>query len=135
MPKSSRNDIYTAVIRRMVEDALHVREEQFALEHGEDTNEQLAQYLRACAQKLRHTPWPREIDGGTVLRARFGSWEQALEMAKLPLPSTPDKISSFARIQEETERQKMIYREKKAEKKARAQRRIKTQKERRGLPD
>lgn len=129
MPNPSRNEIYDAVIRRMVGQALQEQEERFAQEHGEDTEEQLAMYLRQCAEELGHTPWPREIIGGNMLKARFGSWENAVEAARLPPPNTPDRLSEFARIREETERQKLLYREKKRAKKAYNQRRMKAQKE------
>lgn len=131
MPNPSRNDIYEAVIRRMVSDALQAQEDRFATEHADDTDEQLTQYLRQCAAQLKHTPWPREIVGGSVVQARFGSWEAALCAAKLPQPCTPDKISGFPRIQEETQRQRILYREKKQAKKERAQQRMKAQKEKR----
>lgn len=134
MPNPSRNEIYDAVIRRMVSDALQEQEDRFSLEHAADTDEQLALYLLKCAEELGHTPWPREIAGGAMIRDRFGSWEAALKKAVLPPPSTPDRVSGFVRIQEETERQKLLYREKKIAKKERAQQRMKTQKNRKKQP-
>lgn len=131
MPNPSRNDIYEAAIRRMVAEALEAQEQQFALAHEKDTDEELAAYLQTCARKLNHTPWPREILGGLTIQKHFGSWEAALAAARLPFPDTPDMISRFARIQEETERQKLRYREKKALKKQRAQERMKAQAEKR----
>lgn len=129
MPKPSRQDIYAAVIRRMVNDALQEQEDHFEQAHAEDTNEQLAMYLRRCAEALGHTPWSREIIGGNMLKKRFGSWENAVKAALLPLPNTPDKISGFARVQEETEKQKTLYREKKQAKKERNLQKMNAQKE------
>ena len=129
MPHPGRNNIYEATIKRMVNEALEAQEQEFAQNRGSDSDEQLLAYLQFCTQLLGHTPWPREIVGGSLIEARFGSWENAVGQAKLPMPTTPDKITAFARYQEEEERQKVIYRQKKAAKKQKAQQRLKAQKE------
>ena len=133
MAYPGRNNIYEAIIKRMVTQALEAQEQEFCLAHGADTDEQRLTYLRYCASVLNHTPWPREIVGGSLIEQRLGSWQNALMCAKLPAPSTPDKVSGFARYQEETERQKVLYRENKAAKKQRAQKRLKAQKEKQAL--
>ena len=129
MPHPGRNNIYEAAIRRMVGEAINAQEQEFACNRGNDSDDQLIAYLRFCADLLGHTPWPREIVGGSMIEQRFGSWETALAKAKLPKPVTQDKLTGFARYLEETQRQKVIYREKKAAKKQRAQQRMKAQKE------
>ena len=129
MPHPGRNNIYEATIRRMVKEALEAQEQEFACNRGNDSDEQLLGYLCFCASLLGHTPWPWEIVGGSMIEARFGSWETALANAKLPLPTTPDKLTGFTRYVEETKRQKLVYREKKAAKKQKAQQRRKAQKE------
>lgn len=91
--------------------------------HAADTDEQLLTYLRQCAIHLGHTPWPREITGGSFIEQRFGTWKAALLKAKLPRPNIPDNLSGFARIQEERAKQEVLYRQKKAAKKLRAQQR------------
>ena len=131
MAYAGRQNIYEATIRRMVTQALEAREEEFARLHREDTPQQLLLYLRGQAQALGRSPWPGEIDGGSFLEARFGSWERALLLAGLPKPNTPNKPAAFQRVAEETEAQKLLYRRKKAEKKALAeQRRIQQAKKR-----
>ena len=117
MPYPGRNNIYEATIKRMVNEALEAQEQEFAQNRGSDSDEQLLAYLQFCTQLLGHTPWPREIVGGSLIEKRFGTWQIALIKAKLPKPSTPDKTSGFARYQEQTQRQKELYREKKAAKK------------------
>jgi hypothetical protein len=112
-----RQNIYDSTIRRMVQEALEQQEQEFLLAHETDTNEQLLDYLRTCAVKLNHTPWPEEILGGSVILARFGSWERALALAKLPEPKTLNQSKNFVRIRQETEKQKEVYRQRKAEKK------------------
>lgn len=128
MPHPGRNHIYQTAINRMVTRALEEQEEEFVRNRSGDSDAQLLAYLRFCTQLLGHTPWPREIVGGSLIEERFGSWEAALTEAKLPSPTTPDKITEFARYREELERQKQIYREKKAAKKQRSQQRMLEQK-------
>ena len=133
MPYPGRNNLYEATIKRMVREALDAQEQKFSRNRSGDSDEQLLDYLRFCASVLGHTPWPREIVGGSLIDQRFGSWQVALGRAKLPPPSTPDKVTGFARYQEETERQKVSYREKKAAKKQKAQQRLNAQKEKQAV--
>lgn len=129
MPHPGRNNIYDAAIRRMVNTATDLQEQEFVQNCISLSDQQLLDYLRLCAETLGHTPWPREIVGGRFIVIRFGTWENALKKAKLPKPSLPDKLTNFARYRDEVERQKMLYREKKAEKKQRAQQRLEAKKE------
>lgn len=123
MGYAGRHNIYDGAIRKMVTQALEAREEQFREAHKADTDAQLAAYLRMCAAKLQHTPWPGEILGGTVIAERFGSWEKALSAANLPWPRSDNRPNTFRRVQQEELRQKEIYRQKKAEKKLLSQQR------------
>ena len=118
MPYSGRNNIYDATIKRMVNEAIQTQEQEFAANRNSASDEQLLAYLCFCASVLNHTPWPREIVGGSLIEERFGTWENALKKAKLSVPTTSDKISSFVRYQEEVERQKILYRQKKSCEKA-----------------
>lgn len=120
MAYPGRQNIYEATIRRMVQAALDEQEQLFRQQHEADTDAQLITYLCSCAAQLQHTPWPGEIVGGDFIKERFGTWHQALALAKLPTPRTANQSKTFARVQEETERQKKVYRQRKAEKKMRA---------------
>ena len=124
MAYPGRQNIYEATIRRMVQEALEQQEQEFREQHKEDTDQELLMYLRVCAIRLHHTPWPGEIVGGKLILERIGSWERAVMLAKLPAPRTANQQKNFARVQEETERQKEAYRKRKAEKKILAQHRI-----------
>lgn len=123
MGYAGRNNIYEATIKRMVTQALEKQEQEFLEEHSTDTDEQLLTYLQQNAIQLGHTPWPREIVGGSYIEQRFGTWKNTLCRARLSQPSIPNNLSGFTRIQEERTRQEVAYRRKKAEKKLRAQRR------------
>lgn len=117
MGYAGRHRIYDGTIRKMVTLALEAREEEFRKKHGADTDRELIAYLRMCAAKLQHTPWPGEILGGTVIAERFRSWERVLAEAGLPPPQTENKPGTFLRVRQEEARQKEIYRKRKAEKK------------------
>lgn len=129
MPYPKRHEIYEAVISRMVTQSLQAQDQQFAQEHVNDTEDQLLAYVKDCAEKLGHSPWPREIVGGEMILSRFESWDQVLRMANLHQPTTANKTSVFARYIDEVEQQKMVYRQKKAVKKQKAQQRLKEQEE------
>ena len=129
MGYAGRHNIYDAVIRKMVDQALEEQEHLFRKDHEPDTDGQLLAYLKNAALQMGHTPWPGEITGGAYIEQRFGSWNQALYLAKLPEPNTPNKQSTFARVQAETEKQKALYRQKKAEKKLLSEQRARIQNE------
>ena len=97
MPYPGRNNIYEATIKRMVNEALDAQEQEFIANRSTDSDEQLLSYLCFCANLLGHTPWPREIIGGSLIEQRFGSWETALANTKLPMPTMPNKLTGFTR--------------------------------------
>ena len=133
MPYPGRTHIYDSTIQRMVDQALEDQEAEFIKNRSGDSDETLLAYLRFCTQLLGHSPWPREIVGGSLIEQRFTTWENALKKADLPNPTTPDKVTCFARYYQETERQKQLYREKKAAKKQRARQRMLEQKEKQSV--
>lgn len=126
MPTPSRNDIYEAVIRKMVSKALEEQEERFEQTHGKDTDEALILYLQDNARALGYSPRYKEIIGWRLLEQRFGSWSDALHGAGLP-PAVKSPVTKLPRILEETEKQKELYRQKKAEKKLRNRQRMEAQ--------
>ena len=119
MPRPTRNEIYDAVIRKMVQQALESQEESFAGVHASDSDEQLIQYIKKQTAILGYTPRYKEIIGWQLIEQRFGSWEGALQKANLRICSGC-AVNKLPRIQQEVERQKAIYRQKKAEKKERS---------------
>lgn len=119
-----RQNIYEAIIRRMVTQAMAEQELQFRQEHESDTDVTLLSMLHEWAKENGRTPWPEEWTGGSYLAERFGTWERAVELAGLSAPIHPRRWQSFDRIRKETEHQKALYRVKKAEKKRLAQKRL-----------
>lgn len=129
--KTARHDIYNAVIRRMVQEALTEKHEAFAQIHEQDTDAQLLSYIRSCAKDLGHSPHQMEVIGWPLLLARFGTWHDVLHRAGLGLPQTPNASSSFRIIQEEVAVQKRIYRKKKEQKRHQAEQRLVRQEQKR----
>lgn len=122
MPRPSRNEIYDAVIRKMVQQALEEQERNFIRDHASDSDEQLIIYIKEQASILCYTPRYKEIIGWQLMEQRFGSWEEALKKADLRI-CTSCAVNKLPRIQQEVERQKVLYRQKKAEKKQLSQQR------------
>ena len=123
MPTPSRNEIYEAVLRKMVTQALEEQEDAFAQIHEQDTDEALLLYLQARARELGYSPRYKEIIGWRLLEQRFGGWNEVLQKAGL-MPSTKCPVTKLPRIMEETEKQKELYRQKRAEKKQRNKQRM-----------
>lgn len=126
MPAPSRDEIYRAVIRKMVTRALEDQEQVFQQDHGKDTDQQLIMYLRTQAGELGRSPQYKEIQGWRLIEQRFGSWNAALEAAGLPYAGKYP-VTKLPRYIEEELRQKEAYRQKKAEKKLRNQQRLQEQ--------
>lgn len=112
-----RNNLYEATIRRMVQESLERKNNEFIQSHSAEPDGLLLDYLKETAEKLGHAPHQREILGSELLVERFGSWEAALTRARLPMPSTPDKLSAFKLYQDEELEQKQVYAHRKAIKK------------------
>ena len=126
MPTPSRNDIYEAVIRKMVTQALEEQEDFFECVHGQDTDEALILYLQDSARELGYSPRYKEVIGWRLLEQRFGSWNEALQKAGL-ISAARCPVTKLPRILEETEKQKELYRQKKAEKKLKNKQRMEAQ--------
>ena len=73
-----------AKIAELTKNAIQQKNEAFVQQHRADTNRDLLQYLWRCARALGRSPSDTEVIGADLLTERFGSWERALEMAKLP---------------------------------------------------
>lgn len=122
MPAPSRDEIYRAVIRKMVTKALEEQEVAFEESHSEDTNQELLLLLRQQAETLGHSPRCKEIPGWRLYEQRFGSWNASLAFAGLA-PCGKCVLTKLPRYLEEEKRQKELYRQRKAEKKLLAEQR------------
>ena len=61
-----------------IERTLSHKHIQFALEHQNDTLEQLTNYLRDCMVDIGHLPRKCEVVGSEYIAMRFDGWENAL---------------------------------------------------------
>ena len=104
-------------ISKRTEAALKERDEAFAARHGETPLPQLARYLHRCSLSLGHSPSPNEVDGGSFIEERFGSWEAAMRLAKLSPPTSMRKLRDTARYKSERKRQEPLFREERKKKK------------------
>ena len=99
--------------------ALEARDAAFAEKHADTPLRELALYLARCARTLRHSPAPCEVDGGTFIEERFGSWDTVLEMAHLRPPIKEPKLKDTARYKREKAVQEpLFYEESERKKKA-----------------
>ena len=101
--------------------ALEARDAAFAEKHAETPLRELAQYLARCARTLRHSPAPCEVDGGTFIEQRFGSWDAALRAACLPPTRTKAKLNGTARYRKERAIQEPLFLAERKEKKRQKQ--------------
>ena len=108
-------------IAQRTKDALAARDAAFAEKHAETTLRELAQYLVRCARILRHSPAPCEVDGGTFIEERFGSWDAALRAACLPPTRTKAKLNSTVRYRKERAIQEPLFLAERKEKKRQKQ--------------
>ena len=107
-------------IAQRTKDALAARDAAFAEKHAETPLRELAQYLARCARTLRHSPAPCEVDGGTFIEERFGSWDAALQAACLP-PTRMMKLNGTARYRKERAIQEPLFLAERKEKKRQKQ--------------
>ena len=108
-------------IAQRTKDALAARDAAFAEKHAETPLRELAQYLARCARTLRHSPAPCEVDGGTFIEQRFGSWDAALRAACLPPTRTKAKLNGTARYRKERAIQEPLFLAERKEKKRQKQ--------------
>lgn len=73
-------------LKAMVNVAMKEKNAAFLEAHRNDTDEQLLDYLRACARHLGHTPHSREVYGSCLLTQRFSGWANAVSAAGLANP-------------------------------------------------
>lgn len=108
-------------VDQRVNAVLRQKQEAFAQVHQEDTEEQLLDYVRQEAAKLRYTPDPRDLIGGPYIYKRFGNWERVVALCGLPKPGKIPPMKNRAIYKEEYKRQLELFRqERKSQQEARS---------------
>ena len=80
-----------AVVAQAEKQARLERDARWGEAHRDMTDDEILEYLRACAEALGHSPYSNEVEGGRYIAERFVSWSIALTEAKLPLPKGVQK--------------------------------------------
>ena len=109
-------------VDQRVKAALREKQEAFEQAHQEDTEEQLLDYVRQEAAKLRYTPNPGDLIGGSYIYKRFGNWDRVVALCGLPKPAKMPPMKSRTIYKEEYKRQLELFRqERKTEQKIRSE--------------
>ena len=97
-------------VSKRTKEALQQKNKQFEREHFGATDEEIAAYLRSCAEKLGHTPNEIEVIGGKFISRRFGGWNKAIEFTQLPkIDRTPRAQENCAIYKEEFKKQTRLF--------------------------
>ena len=100
---------FQAKVNTRVRAALVEKEAQFAIDHKNDTDEELLEYVCAFAKKLGRTPNASEIIGGQYIYRRFGRWENVVSRARLPVPWKAPAPTNRLIFKEEYKRQAALF--------------------------
>lgn len=79
MPIKFREVVYINYDSQMLQE----KEVEFANIHESDSDDELVEYIRVCAEKLGKCPQKNEVIGHTYLKKRLGPWPRILERAGL----------------------------------------------------
>lgn len=72
-------------ISKRLKERLSAQTQEFILQHGQDTDEQLREYVRQKAMHLHRMPHPLELPGSSYLTDRLGDWNRlARELGYFP---------------------------------------------------
>lgn len=107
-------------IAKRTQAALAAQDAVFAEQHAGDSLPELAAYVSRCAAQWNHAPAPCEIEGGSYIARRFGSWEAALAAAGLSSAYKIPRNEENRRYQKEKRRQTALHKEERDAKRARS---------------
>ena len=119
------------VLTQRTLEALSKQNVAFVLEHQNDTLEQLSADLSACMDTLGHVPAWTEVLGGDLIDLRFGGWAQALHsigQTGYDDAQEPPRVQDTQLFRNEYDRQRVLDKQKKLEKKALSRERTKQDK-------
>ena len=107
-------------IAKRTQAALAAQDAVFAEQHAGDSLPELAAYVSRCAAQWNHAPAPCEIEGGSYIARRFGSWEAALMAAGLSSAYKIPRNGENRRYQKEKRVAKRAAKREKARERQRA---------------
>lgn len=101
--------------------ALEEKEKSFSDLHAGDSEQELIQYVRRCADEMGYTPTMREVIGGTYIAQRFGGWPAVLKEAELVADhACPAQTKRYIFLKEREVQVELHRQEREAKRKARA---------------
>ena len=106
-------------VRRLLEE----REELFRRSHAGDTDAELLEYVVRKARALKRMPHPLELEGGEYLRERLGDWKDLARSLGYDPPGRRQTKKASEEIKAQAEKNFVL--ERKAIKRARAEKRTK----------
>lgn len=109
---------YKQHIAKRTREALDEQDQAFAVRHAESTLNELACYLRRCAEHWGKSPAPIEIVGGSYIAERFGDWKDALRAAHLNPIYKKTRNRDCGRYQNEKKIQIQLHRSERDAKRA-----------------
>ena len=83
--RATQNEAHTAIVKQEQEER-KARDAVWGAEHAQDTDAELLNYVRSCAETMGQTPRMKEVLGGEYIRNRIGSWALVCTLAELALP-------------------------------------------------
>ena len=91
-------------VRVRVQARLEESNETFLQAHGDDTDEELMEFVRDQASALGRMPHPLELPGGIYLHKRLGDWDKlALTLGLEPVSAGRGKVLYRQLMEEEEE--------------------------------
>ena len=133
-PRRTMHEYESGVLKGATLRSLEVISKQkfeFLLDHQNDTLEQLSAYLSACMDTLGHVPAWTEVLGGDLIDLRFGGWALALHtigQTGYDDAQEPPRVEDTQLFRNEYDRQRVLDKQKKLEKKALSRERTKQDK-------
>lgn len=110
-PHRFRGDLqFQRQVRQRTREALLRQEADFARLHGQDTDQQLLDYVRRCSGELGRMPHAGEIVGGTYIAGRLRGWEQVIAALGLPPPPALPAFEERLIYRAEYRRQEQLLR-------------------------
>ena len=89
-------------INKRVRERLSAQTQEFIRQHGGESDEQLREYVRRSALRLRRMPHPMELPGGSYLNTRLGDWNRLAREFGVP-PVGQDRGSKVYKLLREQE--------------------------------
>lgn len=107
---------YDTMMDQRTREAIYRRTAEFEHEHEKDNDDELLNLIRQRTDEIGYVPYAAECLAARLIIQRFGSWDKAVRMAKLPHPRGPFRLRETHLYQEEYKIQQKLHRIEKEQK-------------------